>query len=111
MNRYVVAGLLAEVREGKSVVVVSDSQVAVREALLDFAAHLDGLHETAYCANGQECVTNEATGGKVLFMSKRSHRIRGHMADVIFVDAEVTRDQFGELVPATFARHGEILRA
>lgn len=110
MNRYVIAGLLAEIRKGKSVVVVSDSQVATREALLDFAANLDGLHETAYRTNGQEHIVNEVTSGRAWFISKRSHGIRGHVADVIFVDAELTRDEFAELVPA-LGHHGEILRA
>lgn len=83
MNRYTAAGVLADMRAGRHVLVLSETLSAARSALNDLAAELEP-DEKAFRANGHERITG---AGAIRFQSIRSGQ-RGMVADVVVIDAD-----------------------
>jgi hypothetical protein len=107
VNKYVVAGLLAEAAAGKLVLVVSESTKMSRYTL-ELMSEAEPDFKT-YRAHGQERVETPA-GGSIRFTSPRSTGHRGVEADVCFVDCDLSYDEWSDLAP-TIAAGGEMMRA
>lgn len=108
MNRYVVDGILADMRAGRRVLVVAQTVRMARFAFNEVAAAaVEG--ETVRRANGRERITHP-DGGWIRFCSVSGHGARGLAADVVFIDADPTMEQLAELVPVA-ASGGEVFRA
>lgn len=86
MNRYVASGLLEDMRAGKRVLVVSDTQSLARYAWAEVAVSLRE-DERSVGANGHERC--EAYGGGwIRFGSKEILSARGVDADVLLLDVK-----------------------
>lgn len=88
MNRYVVEGLLADMRAGKRILVVSSNARDTRDALQDLAAQTFPS-ETVRRANGAERISldDSALSGSIQFTAiPPSLPVRLGRADVVFVD-------------------------
>ena len=85
MNRYTLAGILADMRAGKTVLFLAADMGAVRDLLADAAVEaLPG--ERVARARGHESI--HAVGdGSIRFRSIRSD-LRGHVADVVVFDVD-----------------------
>lgn len=88
MNRYTALGLTADATEGKHILVLTRTTNEIREAVAEIArvalnAHVERTH-------GRELVTFPR-GGEIRV---RSHgaSLRGHSADVVYLDAGVGQD-------------------
>jgi hypothetical protein len=86
VNRVTAAGLLAEMRAGKRVAVVTTWQEA-RPCL--HAIYSAGLQdgETARWSHGQEQVSNPG-GGRIVILTPL--RLRGISADLVYLDTAVS---------------------
>lgn len=86
MNRFAALGLLNEATQGKTVLVLSHTQHAARDAMSDFLPLVEGLDDVnVRRANGLERITLTNTG-RILFRSHRSNGCRGLTADIVFLD-------------------------
>jgi hypothetical protein len=95
-------------RAGRRVIVMSESLLSARSAMQDVAAQLEP-GETARRSNGhEECI---GTGpGRIRFLSARSKGVRGMSADVLFADADLTREQLEDILPAlALSSHRELM--
>lgn len=92
MNRYTEAGVLYDMRAGDQVLVLSESTIAARAALTDTASLGLWADERLRRANGQESIQSPS-GGSIRFRSIASD-LRGHIADVIVIDADPNRHSY-----------------
>lgn len=94
MNKYAVLGMLIDVYDGKRLVVVERDYQAVQAAVRVFAEVVQAMDLagvlTVRRANGAESVQHPS-GGRVVFATPRSNRMRGLSADVVFIDNEADR--------------------
>lgn len=85
MNRYTAAGVLADIRDGRRVLVLSETQHLARCAFAEVTAGAqDG--ERVRRTNGDERITAEDGRGWVAFGSN-CLRLRGFTVDVVVFDA------------------------
>ena len=104
MNRYLINGVLRDMRAGRRVIVVSGTRPELRATFLDVAAHM-GDGERAFRTSGQErCVS--PTGGVVLFLPRTA--LRGTWADVVV--AEGSRPSAGDDLDVLAAAGAEVIR-
>lgn len=110
MNRYVLAGVAADARAGKRVLVVSVTQAVQRWTFDEIAALCEGanLRHT----NGYQRIHFD-NGGEVRFISERSRAAgRGWSGDIVVVDFGVddyaAMERFGPCIAASPA--GEFIR-
>lgn len=112
MNRYVTAGIVADLALGRRVLLVAESITAGRAAFEQIASALQdadlGGGLVVRRANGGEHISLPH-GGHFEFRSVRSSA-RGLTFDVIFFDSDPTPDQLAEFMPA-WATGGEAFRA
>lgn len=111
MNRYTAAGVLADMRNGRRVLVLSETQQIARLALTEVAqGALPG--EKVRRANGEEAIYAEHGPGCVLFASDRSLRVRGLTVDIVVFDgADRSWEQFKAIRPALAGSPiGEVIR-
>lgn len=110
MNRYVLAGVLADLVAGRRVLVVSahlrESRVLLDQLVSE--AVDDDLVVVVRRANGRESVELPRSGGSVVFRSV-GQSMRGLEADVVFVDAYATPEVLHEL-EIVVAAGGELIR-
>lgn len=92
MNRYVAAGIAADIAQGKRVIVLTLTTDLSREALDELAERAPEGSRIER-ANGAERITCPS-GGRVILRSYRQGS-RGHGADVIFLDYGVD-ERLGE---------------
>ena len=114
MNRFTAAGLFVEAAKGKRILVLTDGQWEIRNALACFAEHPDISTWPGFrvCGrNGEERV-DLGGRGRISFQSVRSN-LRGLSADIVLVDDDAyramddgRRDQFGRDVRAITAGSG-----
>ena len=84
MNRYLIVGVLRDMRAGRRVLVVSGTRPEVRAALDDVTAHLRPEDaQRVRVANGAESIEARG-GGAVRFVSRTG--LRGASADVVVVE-------------------------
>lgn len=105
MNRYVLDGLLATVRTGKRVLLVSETLAAGRDAFDQMTAE-PRLGEEVRRSNGHELLTAVA-GGRMEFASLGSlSRLRGRSYDHVFIDCDLDVTDFGLHVQPVLADGG-----
>lgn len=94
MNRYLVDGVLQDMRLGKRVVVLSETQVMARASFKDTVYLRElGNGETVRHANGRESIEAPG-GGSVRFHTVRSpDYFRGMNIDVLVVDCDYYEHQ------------------
>lgn len=111
MNRYIAAGVLADMRDGRRVLVLSETQRIARLAFAEVAqGTLPG--EKVRRANGEEAIYAEHGSGCVLFASDRSLRARGLTMDVVVFDgSDRSWEQFKAIKPTLAGSPiGEVIR-
>lgn len=110
MNRYAAAGVLADVRAGKRVLVVCGSNTMARVAF--WAVTDQGLtpDEKCYRTTGREKITAPG-GGWARFRSVHSLELRGVTADVVLLDTVATDEELSQLKACVASTGGEVLRA
>lgn len=106
MNRYILDGMLADMRAGKKVLYVGENQTQAHTTFEQVAGGLR-TYEKARRTAGEETVESPPTGGRIWFRSVRSG-VRGFTAGVLVIDADPTPKQLAELLPAV--SHGEVIR-
>ncbi|NJP33700.1 hypothetical protein [Micromonospora thermarum] len=109
MNRYTAAGVLADMRDGRRVVVLAETPHLARLAFAEVAAHaLPG--ERIRRARGGERITAIGGRGCVAFGVSGSDRFRGLTADVVVFDAHApSPDALAAAVPMV-ATGGDVIR-
>lgn len=110
MNRYAAAGLLADVRAGKRVLVVCGSSASARDAFGNVTDQ--GLHdgEKSFRSYGHERI-EAPSGGWVRFRSVHGRGHRGVTADVVLLDTAVSDEEMADLMACVACvPHGEVLR-
>ena len=117
MNRYVVAGMVAEAREGRRIMVLAHDGNMAREWMDECIRHADAADVIrASRANGAERIWFYS-GGIIVFRSVQGHGHRGISVDTVYVDAgadEKLRDRAGwaSIAACTAASPtGEVIRA
>jgi hypothetical protein len=91
VNRYMIAGILADMRDGKEVLLLSESSVAARDAFENMAACIESGEVTVRTV-GKERI--HAYGkGAVRFRSIRSHLDNNVAADVVVADVDARDHQ------------------
>ncbi|TFV83147.1 hypothetical protein [Blastococcus sp. CT_GayMR16] len=109
MNRYVVDGVLADMRASKRVVVVAESGPLARRCLDECEARAVA-GEKVRRAHGEERIEHPY-GGRITFHTIRGGGLRGVAADVVYVDADATLEQIGELrLIVSASPGGEVIR-
>lgn len=111
INRYTVAGMVADAVSGKRVVYIG-KRPGVCLSFLEVAA--DPADVTGVCrANGRERIMF-TSGGELIFHDARRGPLRGVVADVVVLDADASRqDRIVEQAQAIVAKSasGEVIRA
>ena len=84
MNRYIIEGLIADLHNGKRIVIVAPT---VRQSSFAFRTIADAMSNDEAVskirrANGQESITTH-TGGYLTFIAVNMHGGRGFNADVL----------------------------
>lgn len=108
MNRYVIAGALADAKAGKRVVLVGTGMAAYL-GLVDHAPEVERIMR----ANGKERV-DFLSGGHIRLLDHRRGGIApGLVADVIFLDADAahTPRVLESAHVAAASCNGEVIRA
>jgi hypothetical protein len=112
VNRYVVAGVLADLIAGRRVLVMTQNVLDGRDLLeqLAVAAEHKGIRSnlTVARAHGAERVGHTG-GGWVLFRSLRTG-CHGLTADVVFIDGDPTPEQLAGVMPVVASTGGEVFR-
>lgn len=111
MNRYVAAGVLADMRAGRRVVVLCGTRPLARLAFAKVAAGaVDG--ETVRRANGEERIIAKDGPGWVRFGRSGGTTFRGFSADVVLFDvADPDRDALDAAAAIIAAAPGgEVIR-
>lgn len=111
MNRYIAAGLLADLRAGRRIAVLSGTQAEARVAFTEVAAHAaDG--ERIRRTNGEERVSATDGPGWIAFGSSAGRRFRGITADIVLFDAHKPGREAVEeaLLIIAAAPQGELIR-
>lgn len=99
MNRYTVAGVLADMRKGRRVLVLAGTQNLARAAFVE-AARSIMPGERVRRANGDEEINVEGGDGRVLFRSIGSGGYRGLSVDVVvFAGLLPTREMLQAIRP------------
>lgn len=96
MNQFAMAVLIAEMRAGKRILVVSENQSCARAAMETAVDVIDTDNVRMRWANGRESIAH-IDGGRLDFTSRGSSQ-RGRTADLVFVDCDVSFQQLDELV-------------
>lgn len=114
MNRYVVAGVLADVEAGRRVLVITENAQESRVLLAQLldAAEVAGLLVEARIRRGSGVESVELpAGGWVRFRSRRQST-RGMSADVVFIDGDASPAVVAELRLVVMAspHRGEVIR-
>ena len=104
MNSYVVTGLLAEARDGKRVIVLSENGAGARH-VFELLADEAGSEVAIRRRHGEESISFPDSDGRIHFSSVRSG-LRGWVADVVFVDCDPTIEQLQVLAPVVASRRG-----
>jgi hypothetical protein len=114
MNRYAALGLVLDaMHERKQIIVLSSIASMIRGAMDEVIRSLDDADPDAYRvrrAKGNESI-EFMSGGRIRFQGARTS-LRGHSADVVFLDADADRE-IRDLrdLHAVIHPHGEIVRA
>ena len=101
MNRYVADGILDDVIAGRTVLLVTEGGPATRAALEEIATRVNRralAGVSVRLAHGQESVTH-CDGGRAVLVPAGGHGGRGLTVDVLFVDADISRERYAELAP------------
>lgn len=106
MNRYVVAGVLADMRAGRRVVFISRDRPAVREAFVAVAFWLDDDERSLRSPGWERCESADRRGS-IRFLPVDGP-IRGLSADVVVVDVDPKPRQTGEILTLV-DMHGEVI--
>lgn len=113
MNRYVADGIVGDAESGLRVLYVGDTHVGTREAfnmIQERATLLGAKLSLVVKANGGERIEHES-GGRVYFVSSRSRGGRGLAVDVLFIDADLTLEQYHAVLPSVSTSPcGEVIR-
>lgn len=110
MNRYAAAGVLADVRAGKRVLVVAGSNTLARVALWDVTGQGLSSDEKVHRSNGREKIESPS-GGWARFRSVHGS-VRGLTADVVLLDTVASDEELAELkLCIASAPGGEVIRA
>ncbi len=111
MNRYTAAGVLADMRQGRRVVVLSGTQTEARQAFAQVVTYT-AEGEKVYRANGNERIAAVSGGGWVKFGTSGGNRFRGITADVVVFDAhKPSREAVDAALPIVLAAiQGEVIR-
>lgn len=119
VNRFAALSLLAEAEAGKTVLVLSHTQRAARDAMDDFLQLSDGQPGIEVRrANGAERITFPSEG-RLIFRSTQSTGHRGLLPGIVFVDwdceASATPEQrerlWDHLQPLAATGRTELVRA
>lgn len=110
MNRYTAAGVLADMRDGRRVVVLAETPQLARLAFAEVAAHaLPG--ERIRRANGNERITASEGRGWVAFGVSGGNRFRGITVDTVVFDAHCpSPDALRAARPMLATSGGDVIR-
>lgn len=89
MNRYILAGLVADLRAGKQIALVAGTRIQSRYAFHALTEEVQDESEKVYRANGAESLTHKS-GGHLKVYALNSGSLRGVTADVVVVLDSVT---------------------
>lgn len=110
MNRYTNAGVLADMRQGRRVLVLCQTQREARHAFTGMARHVLPS-ETVRRANGAERITAEDGQGWVAFASANGNAFRGMSVDVVVLDHDSSPASLANITPVLAASEvGELIR-
>ena len=111
VNRYVEAGLLADARDGRTVVVIQPRRRDAHSTFMALAQEARDSASAVLRANGRERI-DFPSGGRVQFHTP-GPGMRGVSADVVFIEGwnELSEAQRSEIAPVVCARGGEVIRA
>lgn len=114
MNRYIIDGLIADLHNGKRIVIVAPT---VRQSSFAFRTIADAMSTDAAVAkirraNGQESITTH-TGGHLTFVAANMYGGRGFNADtVVALSSEhLTDTQVKDLLGYTRITQAELIQA
>lgn len=114
MNRYIIDGLIADLHNGKRVVIVAPT---VRQSSFAFLTIADAMSNDEAVAkirraNGQESITTH-TGGYLTFIAANMNGGRGFNADaVVALSSEhLTDTQARDLLGYTSVTQAELIQA
>lgn len=108
MNRYVLDGVLADMRAGRRVLIVGETQRHARHSFNELADRV-GADAQVVRANGRERIQHVG-GGSIVFSSLGSGSARGLSFDVVFIDADALPNQIAQLTPCVASSGGEVMR-
>ncbi len=110
MNRNTVARVLADMRNGRRVLVLSDTQHTARHAFAEVAAHAADGEKIRRTAGAERIIAANGPGW-IAFGSSRGNRFRGITADVIVVDGHAP-DSLDHILPAVMTSPvGEVIHS
>lgn len=109
MNRYTAAGVLADMRNGRRVLVLSQTQPLARLAFAEVSTGAQPS-ERVRRANGDERITAAGGPGWIAFGSSGGNRFRGVTADVVVLDAHAPGNLDSILPVVAASPTGEVIR-
>lgn len=114
MNRYIIDGLIADLHNGKRIVIVAPT---VRQSSFAFRTIADAMSndeavKTIRRANGQESITTH-TGGHLIFIAVNMNGGRGFNADIVVAlrSEQMTDTQVHDLLRYTRVTPAELIQA